>query len=516
MSLSRLADLIGAARAASGNESTEPGASPHRADSLTLPPTLLPTDNNWSTSMLAGTTTHDESSSYINYSVKMPASRAPRLLRDELLRQCFGYTKADTNALDHAPDSPGFYLADRNHMERPATLKEAKAWPIRPDGTIEVPVTATKARELERFLATGTPMKTRAHAAVAGITDPAIRARVESNLLQLAATTGEQRIRAAIKLSTLAQPNEPHANDILAATRSLADQPGCKTNAALRLALARMSVASNPQQAKNLTWDAIKLASGHDPSTNFQRPGVRVDRAEAALVNQYAAQIFHATGDEYQAQQREMIGRFYEADDLERAQSPEGGRIERWKSDTNGTRMMRATTPAERGLREFNAPHASQAEVANTDTTSDVDNNSAKFRTPDRYYGTEFDNNGRPRPIVDDGRSRGLDTESAARGGGVGAAVSLIDEVNKWTPVIADLYYGTSANHTAGRQRLEEHVVNESHYFVPPKPERLQRMVTYLENERREARTPQSKQQAEEKLRAFTTALEASHAYWNR
>lgn len=124
--------------------------------------------------------------------------------------------------------------------------------------------------------------------------------------------------------------------------------------------------------------------------------------------------------------------------------------------------------------------------------------------------------NGRPRPIVDDGRSRGLDTDSAARGGGVGAAVGLIDEVNKWMPIIADLYYGTSANHTDTRQRLEKHVVNQSHYFVPPKPERLQRMVTYLENERKVARTPQAKQQAEEKLRAFTRTLEASHAYWNR
>lgn len=140
-------------------------------------------------------------------------------------------------------------------MERPATLKEAKAWPIRPDGTIEVPVAAVKAGELERFLATGTPMKTRTHVAVADITDAATRARVESNLLQVATTTGEQRVRAAIELSTLAQPNAPHANGILAATRSLANQPGYKTNAALRLALARMSTASDPQQAKNLAWD---------------------------------------------------------------------------------------------------------------------------------------------------------------------------------------------------------------------------------------------------------------------
>lgn len=108
MSLSRLANLIGAARAAFGNESNERGAALRRASSLTLPPTLLPTDNNWCTSMLAGTKPHGESSSYINYLVKMPTSHNPRLLRDELLRQCFGYTKADINALDHAPDSPAF------------------------------------------------------------------------------------------------------------------------------------------------------------------------------------------------------------------------------------------------------------------------------------------------------------------------------------------------------------------------------------------------------------------------
>lgn len=55
-------------------------------------------------------------------------------------------------------------------------------------------------------------------------------------------------------------------------------------------------------------------------------------------------------------------------------------------------------------------------------------------------------------------------------------AVGAIEEVNKWTPFLVDLYRGTTPRKVAEFQRLQKAEFDANNFPVPPKPERIQRM----------------------------------------
>lgn len=90
-------------------------------------------------------------------------------------------------------------------------------------------------------------------------------------------------------------------------------------------------------------------------------------------------------------------------------------------------------------------------------------------------------------------------------------AVTALEEVNKWTPFLADLYYNTTANKIVTRQKLEKAAFDADNFPVPPKPERVQQMkrdlLAYRYHTQSEFRRVQTTMKRLEDL---------SYAYWNK
>ena len=501
-----------------------------------------------------------QGSSCAAYRVRLPAwtdpehARDVRELRNAILREHFGYSETDIAALDSAPDSPGFSIVDKAHPERAPTAAEIKQWSVAADGTIEVPVLDSKVKELQSFRAERAARIERAvRAAAARITDPAVRQQVQDKLMTVLTKTGSERVQAAVDVSQIARATPSEAVNILEATRAVANQPGNETNASLRIGLARMSLEQtyakagpyNEEQfreAKNLAWDAVKLAEGRDIMTGQRRPGVVVDREEAALMLTHAAQIFRQTGDEGHAQWYEQVARYYEADETERwavwptAETGMVMRIERWKRRADGAPMMRATTPEEFELHNYQAQAARErGEKAPSDTRRNIrrfdtrvenqgtmqekavkiEKQAGSFKAPEVLYGTKFDEKGNLRPVSvplhDPGvENKGeLNPTGVSAGKNASAAVGVINLANNWTPLLVDLYTGKTEQRIATLERFEKHAHEATTYPVPPRPEEVSAVMAEIERQVGPL-DAQVRKNIEARLR------EASHAFWER
>jgi hypothetical protein len=294
-------------------------------------------------------------------------------------------------------------------------------------------------------------------------------------------------------------------------------------------------------EARNRLWDAVKLAGGIDPATGRERPGARIDRDEAALLNQYAAQVFRQMGDDASAAQREMIGRFYESDERERgiASLTEWSTIPRWKPAEHGAPMARATTEEERRLMEFDADYrASQrpdppprdpalekakdakrmeeARIMNPGTNQ----RRVEMSEDDGAVYTGRTTTRRKREVNGEMFERRTYTEQQVNPGGVRGgrtAAGAVDLVNTGLTYYT-LYRKTQelARYQAERAPLQAAATNSTRFPVPPRPEEVERIASALEDARTRTQDPQQRAKLEEALRFIPTMREASRAFWNR
>ncbi|MBA3711416.1 MAG: hypothetical protein H0W76_03090 [Pyrinomonadaceae bacterium] len=305
MSLSRLANFFGTVSAAFNKPSQDNGQTPPttRGGCTTL--TCTPTNGNWLTPIFGKFTSGGVSAApivvspqrtpngkpYETVPTKLPAAGDARTIRNTILREHFNYTRSDITALDHTPNAPDFYIADRRHPQRAATPEEVKEWHrlVRKDGTIEIPVATSKAKELREFRQMNAAATERAvQLATSNITDPAARQAARSDLLKLLSDNGHERVSAAARLSELARLNKPEAAGILKATWAMTEHPSYAKNPSLRLTLARIEMdqirgKSGPGldlRAKELAGEALKLAGGYDPVSNRRRRDLSVDKSE--------------------------------------------------------------------------------------------------------------------------------------------------------------------------------------------------------------------------------------------
>ena len=103
----------------------------------------------------------------------------------------------------------------------------------------------------------------------------------------------------------------------------------------------------------------------------------------------------------------------------------------------------------------------------------------------------------------------GLHPNGINRAIGVGRGVDLINQFNKWTPIVADVLSGRSV--TAERFRLEKENKLVTKYPVPPKPEDLSKERQKLQ--RMFGNDPKGKAQVNEIMKELEVR---SHAFWNR
>jgi hypothetical protein len=475
----------------------------------------------------------------VEFRVEVPKSGDARAMRNAVLKgPPFYYTDADINALEQSGPGEEFYISTQGNPGRWATPAEVKTFPVR-DGQATIPVRESLVRDLVAFRA-----RRHVEQATAGIGDPALRRQVSDQMLAtLAGTTAASRVGGAVALSGLAAKDASVAR----ALRLLADDPAARQSAAFQLALGRTGVRDELSRragvygpfndeadfadARGRLMEAARLAGGN---------GTAVNREEAALVNLYASFAFREMGDEYNATRREMIGRFYSADEQERrlASLTEWSTIPRWKPAPEGMNSVRPVTEEEQRLRDFDeAFRASQEGPPSRDPALE------KARDIKRQQEAAIMNPGTRQRRVESAEDNGevyvgrttTDSQRQRNGelfrrrtgtveqvnpGGVsrGAAVAgAVDLVNTGLTYYT-LYRKTQEleRYQAERVPLATAANRATDYPVPPRPEKVDEIESALRQRLAVTKDAQEKARLEETLRFVPTMREASRAFWNR
>jgi hypothetical protein len=487
-----------------------------------------------------GVETQTQGERVVEFRVPVPKSGDAREMRNAILKgPPFHYTDADILALEQSGAGEEFYISTQGNPERWATPAEVKNFSVT-DGQTTIPVRESLVNSLVAFRA-----RRRIEQATTGISDPALRRQVSEQLLTtLTGRDAAPRVGAAVNLSGLAAQDAA----VSRALRLLAEDPAGRQSAALQLALGRRGVADELSRrakfygpyndeadfadARTRLLDAVRLAGGD---------GAAVNREEAALVNRYASFAFREMGDGYNAAQREMVSRFYEADEQERrvASLTEWSTIPRWKPAPDGMNSVRPVTAEEERLRDFDdAFRASQQGPPSRDAAlekaKDIkrQQQAAIMNPGTRQRRVESsEDNGEvyvSRETTESQRQRNVELFRRRTGtmqpmvnpGGVRQGQSVAGAVDL---VNTGLTYYTLYRKTQELERYQAERVplaaaanRATRYPVPPRPEKVDEIETALRQQLAVTRDAQEHARLEETLRFIPTMREASRAFWNR
>jgi hypothetical protein len=262
--------------------------------------------------------------------VKLPPKRDARTIRENLLRDNFGFEKADVIAYDKETKNKGLFVSDSGKPDKWATSGEIGKWNIR-GGYVEISLSKEKAAELRNFRVSRVIDKS-----LQGIGDTFLRAAVKKDLMWATAGEGLNRTQAADRLLNLAVENPVDAETIRSAIRTVAKQPENQNNAVVQIVSAKVDLADitremskgNSQDAEKLRQKIFdyqsnvektaRLAGGFNKLSDAQMPNSKINREEAVWANWQAAGIYGQLGDEKKAAERVMLARYYQVDDKER------------------------------------------------------------------------------------------------------------------------------------------------------------------------------------------------------
>lgn len=375
---------------------------------------------------------------------------------------------------------------------------------------------------------------------VTEITDPEFRAQVENSLKTIVTKQEESRAAAFTNLKNALENNSPDGKKAAEIVKLIADLPENKENPLTQMLLAKIelkeiftgkNVMYNPKEVaafKQRINRAADLASGFNETTKTRDPKKALSREEAKVLNEEAARLAEKHGNPSDLRFRTLLARFYEVDDAERSKyeamsSPQWMTLPRLKNPDERafTAASRERLALERFNRE-NPPQNGKKDLAEDPQKKewriDYERNEkgekvlgkdgkpvetqisrryieGSMREQDTTYKVEtrYDEKGKPvknfnsdysysKQSTVKTRDEGAELNRAGttRAFKTAGAVGKIEEVNKWTPLLADIYYGTTAKRIAMREKLEKAVFNANNYPIPPKPEKIQQMKREL------------------------------------
>lgn len=497
---------------------------------------------------------------------------------ENLLRENFGFDETDIQAYKKLYGE--FTIFDSQECETaakagksctPATIEDIKNWKTA-NGKVSVELKPEMIGFLRKFRLERVVDK-----AVNNIADADLRESVRKDLMQIGAS-GEERIGAATRLMNIAGQDKSDLNLALQAIKTVADQPENKNNPITNILAARVRLdeAANSQnsrvitEAKRQLTNAVRLAQGQDAQTGEFSKDARINRAEAAWTNRQAAALLRKTGNYPEADKREMMARYYEVDDGERARFENAkftdlSNLPRWKdSDSPSVRQL---AQAETDWREYqlqNNPANRKKDLSEDPfkrvwtvpkyygekNVAEVTGEGDAVRKPQDFKGkvfnrplVEFQRKGSLRVegtgqveqttyftkkgrIIPSGRpfdysqsttvnrtirSPELNPTGTTNAMGLSGAAGMLKEYNKWATFGIDYKFGITQKRIALRDKLEKDNFNATNYPVPPKPEDLPKERQKL------VRMFGADKKAEARINEVMRDLkERSYAFWGR
>lgn len=496
-----------------------------------------------------------------------------KTLSDNLLTEHFNFDKSDIEA--YKVKYGEFVINDEKKCEVAAkngkacvaaTADDIKNWRTE-DGKVSVTLSAETIKYFQNFR-----QERLIDRVTSTISDESLRSRVKSDLLTLATSENQTRNEAANRLMYLENVNEKDIQVTREAIQTVVSQPENKDNPMTNLVAAKFKLddAIKREDLKGVIdaeWQmskAVKLVQGQDTITGEIKKDAKVNRREAAWLNRQAANLLRSTGREKEANEREMMARFYEVDDAERGKvfGYPLGEIDRWK--TTDTPSVRPLSQAEQDWREYqndwseepqmkkrlgeskfkyewkvpkfiersilevggtqNNPNVKETSlereklsgslrvtgITKVETQVNVDKKGRLIPSNRPYYNNQgfFRNTQSYRRTM---QSPELNQNGINRGLGAARGVDILGVINSNVPFYADLYYGKTEKVLALRNELETANKLATKFPVPPKPEDLPKERERLT--RLFGSDPKGKISVNEIMRDLEIK---SHAFWNR
>jgi hypothetical protein len=438
--------------------------------------------------------------------VRIPPNPTQDQVRDAILRgPAFGFQDSDLatfhQALAKNPDL--FFLAPDKAPKDHATSKQIDSWANVTTRLANIPISGAVVATLEAMKA---GRATGAIDGVLALAEPELRATLRPLLLALLGPGGGARNAAASNLANLIEVGENgkpiaailgalgakgYATDpMVAALRGLANAKSAETPAGFVGPTVRPGILDE-QRAAAAEQDA-NLAK---TDLRTQRESGGVDRAESATVYDLTSRLYEKTGNVGAANQAAMMSRMFAVDDNERA---EVTRQRKTSIDVvpPGTRAMVATSETSQEIGEVREEREKllqqwEREAGITEvpeTPPSLEAQSERF-------------------ALSDG------TVIAERGGGYNLASGII------ALLVLVLRYKTANDRTNIMARLRDREAKltrkawiESHFPVPPRPEKLEELAHQLDKVAGRGGPYAAK--AREDAASTREYLEVSRAFW--
>lgn len=131
------------------------------------------------------------------YQVKKPDSNSAREIRDQILREYFGYTAEDVEALTAARPKL-FFIEDTTKPGVWATSNQVKGWKTDAEGFLSIPIKKETVSQIIAFREQR--LSVQINFAVAFIADPELRMALAENLRKIFGFSESERLAALSEL----------------------------------------------------------------------------------------------------------------------------------------------------------------------------------------------------------------------------------------------------------------------------------------------------------------------------
>jgi len=458
--------------------------------------------------------------------VKKPSNNSKKI-RDQILRDYFGYTEADIAEFS-LQEQIVFRIVQKGETDW-ANPKQVMKWEVDSGGNLSIPTPNTLIDKLNDFRDQRASFEI--FKVVMFITDTEIRQNITEDLEIILSASGDKRTSALNDLMITIADSGASRNQIFRALRFLTNESGYKDNPFLLIALARTIVYKSETPSigsdtynHSLIENALKATNEDFYDNSAKSALTKVNRQEAAQINYWARELYLDSNDAEKALNRKWMARFLNMSDEERASLKEGDVIEEippgvtviekpsdneMKLDNLEQRRMEAQQ-REQEINRIGSPHPPSDPRSSgyfqTQTDKLVMNDAAvrqKKRQNQQGYVPKY-------------KSVNVSTsvfrEANIKGDAIGAVLHIIAEVLKYKAAgrrmtdIAD-YYNK-------RRWLQKQIENERRRAIPPKPERIKQAMSDVQRYGRATIDMSVKRMIPATLRELEAMLEESYVFY--
>lgn len=463
------------------------------------------------------------------YKVKKPATNNSQAIRNTILKEYFGYTDADIEALN-ASKPKLFFIEDTNALGVWATENQVRSWKVDADGFVSIPLKKDRIKQIKVFREQR--LIAQIYAAIAFITDTEARTNALADLQKIFSLSESERIEGLSNLILSTNGKLGSASQISAAVTYLTDRAGYRDNPLLILvkanaAFTEAQIKIGPGydvNALTLLAEAVRKA-GNNFNFGAEKSVFTLKRQELAFINRHASYLYAKLGDEPDARERDWVARFYGVGDVEGETLNEGDMIE-FVSPTTAVGTPQPLTSAQEKLDELKIQREKVVELQNkTDKIGSeivpTDHRTSElFQSPTDGFTTEASVEKKIRSGQKGYKGQFKIVtykeypyqKANVLADGYGAVLELPLKVAKYGNTMRRLYEITA--YLNKRDKLLRQIRNENRYVVPPKPQDVMTLIKQVERYGRIINNPFEKNRASITLQDLNLLWEESNAFW--